>query len=183
MNPSEVRPGLWTWTAPHPEWTPEQGGPEGWDGIVRSYAVDKGRTLIDPISPPAGVLGVKATVVLTCSWHRRSADEIAGARIVVPADEPAVRLPEGVVAQAGVYPGEAVLWLPQHRAVVVGDCILDRDGELVAVPDSWLPEGSTRASVRAALRPLLELPLDLVLPTHGDPVTTGAREALAAAIG
>ena len=31
----EIRPGLWTWTGEHPEWTPElTWGPE-----VRSYAV------------------------------------------------------------------------------------------------------------------------------------------------
>jgi hypothetical protein len=31
----EIRPGLTTWTAPHPSWTPDA---EGWDQEVRSYA-------------------------------------------------------------------------------------------------------------------------------------------------
>jgi hypothetical protein len=185
VNPKELRPGLWTWTGRHPDWTPDQGGPDGWDEMVRSYAlVTRERAvLIDPIAPLPDLLrGGDVFVVLTCAWHRRSADSLGG-RVVVPADEPDAALPDGVSAQAGVYPGEAVLWLPAYRALVAGDSILDRGGTLAAVPDSWLPEGSTRESVRAALGPLLELPVELVLPTHGDPVTSGAREALAAAVG
>src|SRR5262249_7795800 len=45
----EIRPGLWTWTGEHPEWTPEfVWGPE-----VRSYAVqlEDLRVLIDPVLP------------------------------------------------------------------------------------------------------------------------------------
>src|SRR5438046_1716909 len=51
-----------------------------------------------------------------------------------------------------------------------------------AAPDSWLPDGVTRDELRASLRPLLDLPVELILPTHGDPITDGAPGALQAAI-
>ena len=34
----ELHPGLWFWTAPHPEWTPSDGGPDGWPPEVSCYA-------------------------------------------------------------------------------------------------------------------------------------------------
>lgn len=43
------------------------------------------------------------------------------------------------------------------------------------IPDDWLPDGKTRADYRAWLEPFLELPVELVLPTHGDP---GGRDLL-----
>ena len=30
----QLRPGLWTWTAPHPAWTEDEGGPDGWNRVV-----------------------------------------------------------------------------------------------------------------------------------------------------
>jgi hypothetical protein len=52
-------------------------------------------------------------------------------------------------------------------------------------PDSWLrylASGMTGEELRAALRPLQELPIELVLVSHGEPVLAGAREALARAL-
>jgi hypothetical protein len=34
----ELRPGLWHWQAPHPEWE----STEPWDQNVSSYAIDEG---------------------------------------------------------------------------------------------------------------------------------------------
>jgi glyoxylase-like metal-dependent hydrolase (beta-lactamase superfamily II) len=53
---NEITPGLWTWTAPHPEWTPESGGPAGWEQNVNSNClapVESGEpmVLIDPLLP------------------------------------------------------------------------------------------------------------------------------------
>jgi hypothetical protein len=47
------------------------------------------------------------------------------------------------------------------------------------IPDDRLPEGQTRADYRSWLSPLLELPVELVLPTHGDP---GGRDLLERAL-
>jgi hypothetical protein len=40
----------------------------------------------------------------------------------------------------------------------------------------WLPEGVTREQALEALRPLLELPVELGLPTHGAPIDRAALE-------
>ena len=34
MEIEEIRPRLWRWTATHPDWSPEEGGPEGWEPEV-----------------------------------------------------------------------------------------------------------------------------------------------------
>jgi hypothetical protein len=147
--------GLWTWTAPHPEWHEQP--------TVRSYAVERGAVLvlIDPISPPDEVTkGHNLQVALTCPWHGRSA-----AGLGAPEAE--------IESRPGFYPDERVLWLAEHRALVFGDSF---PGE--PVPDEWLGD-KTREDYRAWLATVLELPVELVLPTHGDP---GGRELLEEAL-
>jgi glyoxylase-like metal-dependent hydrolase (beta-lactamase superfamily II) len=199
----ELRPGLWTWTARHPGWTPDQGGPEGWDEEVRSYAYDAGPTLVllDPISPPSMVNelrgGKDVAILLTVHWHKRSSRELVeelGAIVYTPEASLARtevsakpyrlgdELPGGVVAQNAYYPEETIFWIPRHRAIVAGDVLLGGESGLHVQPDSWLPEGVTPEALREALRPLLELPIELVLLTHGDPVSEDAREVLAQAL-
>jgi len=185
----ELRPGLWTWTAPHPDWTEDQGGPDGWGRDVRSYAYDSGGCLVlfDPIAAPTLIEGLvesqDVAVVLTCKWHRRSADECAerfGAHVYDGAagDE----LPGDVEARPGAYDEEVLLWIPAQRALVVGDAFIGAGGHGVRVqPDSWLGDGRTHDGLRESLRPILELPIDLVLLTHGDAVENG-REALQVAL-
>jgi hypothetical protein len=154
----EIRPGLWTWAAPHPEWHEQP--------LVRSYAAERGGgllVLIDPISPPAELIQDRdLCVALTGPWHARSAPELG-----VPDAE--------VDARPGFYPDERVLLLEEHRALVFGDSFPGGP-----VPDDWLPEGQTRADYNAWLTPLLDLPVELVLPTHGDP---GGRDLLERALG
>jgi hypothetical protein len=195
----ELRPGLWTWTARHPEWrTPD----DGWGPDVRSYAVDTSGTLvlIDPLSPPPRVdelaAGKEVVAVLTVYAHERSAGECVerlGARVFAPAggledvSTPATgydvgdALPGGVEACTGFWPNEATLWLAGHRALVAGDVLLGEHG-LRIPPDDWLEGGATPGQLREGLRPLLDLPVELVLPTHGEPVLADARAQLAAAL-
>lgn len=89
----EVRPGLWTWTAAHPDWTEDEGGPDGWDREVRSYAYDSGGSLVlfDPIAPPTLLEGLVESqdiaVLLTVHWHSRAAPECVerfGAAVYTP---------------------------------------------------------------------------------------------------
>jgi hypothetical protein len=49
----ELRPGLWHWTAPHPDWSPS----EPWEQAVSSYALDDGERLLlfDPIAPSSEI--------------------------------------------------------------------------------------------------------------------------------
>jgi hypothetical protein len=148
----EIRPGLWTWTAPHLEWHEQP--------LVRSYAAEREGVLvlIDPMSPPASlVAGRKLRVALTCPWHARSAPELGVLEVAVD-------------ARPGFYPEEHVLWLAEDSALVFGGSFPGGPA-----PDDWLPEGKTRAHYRSWLSPLLALPVELVLPTHGDP---GGRDLL-----
>jgi hypothetical protein len=199
----ELRPGLWTWTATHPAWTEDEGGPEGWERVVRSYAYDSGPylVLIDPLAPPSLLEGLveskEVAVLLTEHCHSRSAADCVerfGATVHAPKEavpklslpaqgfEQGDTLPGGVVAQLACYPFESIFWIPSERAIVAGDALVGGELGLHVQPDSWLVEGTTHESFRDTLRPLLDLPIELVLLTHGDPVLADGREALRAAI-
>lgn len=187
----ELLPGLWYWTAKHPTW---------YEHEVGSYAWDSGSTLVllDPLSPPSLVdelaSGKEVATVLTCDWHDRSAPELAerlGTVIHAPSGgdgrleaqpfEPGAELPAGLVAYRATHPGEAALWIEDVGALVVGDALITKDGVL-RIPETWLPDGDSLADVRERLAPLLELPVELVLTTHGEPVRENGAEALRGAL-
>ena len=196
----EVRAGLWWWEAVHPEWTAENdAASEEWGPEVSSYAADDGARLllVDPTTPPAPILelaGQRETIiVLTNPWHEREAPNLAellGATVFAPPPDdegkgirmPAQlygagdRLPFGVEAFPGREPPfDVVLWIESHRAVAIGDTLIDR-GNGIEIAESWLPAGVTRQQVVEGLRPLLERPIDVVLPTHGAPTDRAALE-------
>ena len=56
MDVETIRPGLWRWTAPHPDWTEKEGGPGGWERDVASfyYEAPGHVVLLDPQAPPDG---------------------------------------------------------------------------------------------------------------------------------
>ncbi len=193
----EVQPGLSHWEASHPDWEPGCDWPE----VVSSYALDTGDTLvlIDPLAVPETVLdqaaGRETAIVLTCPWHARDAPSLAerldAPLWVPPPDEgdpdpvtgrvyrAGERLPVGVQAFAGMEPNDLVLWVESHRALVTGDTLIDR-GEGLIFPSDWANKGVPAAEILQTLRPLLTLPVEIVLPTHGQPTD---RDALVHAIG
>jgi glyoxylase-like metal-dependent hydrolase (beta-lactamase superfamily II) len=206
----ELRPGLWRWTARHPDWTPEEGGPEGWDPEVASYLYEAPDTLVlfDPLSPAWDDLDERVerlgppNVLVTIYWHVRSAPEIldryAGTRVFghekaldemskrVAATEAFTagdKLPGGVEAMT-TRNREALFWLPDHAALVAGDVLLGRAcGGVRVCPDSWLSEKFTPEGLREELRAaLLDRPVELILLTHGEPVVENARAALEEAL-
>ncbi|MDX6369833.1 MAG: Metallo-beta-lactamase superfamily, partial [Gaiellaceae bacterium] len=73
---------------------------------------------------------------------------------------------------ADVFPGhklnDTVLWIESKRAVISGDTLVDF-GQGLEINERWLRPGVTREEVAAGLRPLLELPVEHVLATHGGP--------------
>ena len=78
------------------------------------------------------------------------------------------------------YPGregqlDLVLWNERIRAVVAGDTLIDL-GNGIEIAESWLPEGVTVEQVAIGLRPLLDKPVEFVLPTHGEPADRAALE-------
>lgn len=85
------------------------------------------------------------------------------------------RLPIGVEAFPGRSHNDLVLWLESRRALIAGDALADFGRGLEAVP-GWLPAGVTREEIKQAMRPLLDLPVELVLSGHGPPADRSALE-------
>jgi glyoxylase-like metal-dependent hydrolase (beta-lactamase superfamily II) len=190
----ELTTGIWHWEASHPEWRP----PDEWNhDAVSSYAIDDGDRLLlfDPLAVPSAIeeraVGRETAIVLTSPWHARDALGLAerlGAPIYVPPPDrdpdpvkgqvfrAGDRLPIGVEAFPGrEEPYDVVLYAESRRAVVAGDTLIDRGHGLEILLD-WLPEGVSHEQVVEGLRPLLELPVEFVLATHGGPADRSALE-------
>jgi hypothetical protein len=152
---------------------------------VRAYAYDTGACLVlfDPISPPSLVDGLieaqDVAVLLTAEWHRRSADECVeryGAHVVARDEAP----PGDLERVRTYYDEEVAYWIPRHGALVVGDSFLAERG--FQLQDEWLPQGMSPEQMREGLRPLLDLPVQHVLVTHGEPVLENGGALLRAAL-
>jgi hypothetical protein len=198
----EVRPGLHRWTATHPdaEPAPTVGSPDDWGPDVASiaYQAPDALLLVDPLVPGdrsdlreeldalVARHGQPVVIVTTLQFHRRSRGELAE-RYGASTSRTKKTLPREVETVVIKNAGETMVWLPKVRALIPGDRLLgDDDGGGVRLcPDSWLrylPSGMRRAELRKALRPLLDLPVELVLVSHGEPVLENGREAIAAAL-
>ena len=197
MELREIEAGLWRWTAVHPdaEENPQAGSPADWPAEVGSvaYAADDTLVLIDPLVPDAVwpeldelVRGRNVVVVTTIGWHRRSRDEVVK-RYDASTSRARRTLPSNVIPIPLRRAGETMFWLPDVRTLVPGDRLLgNENGGVRVCPDSWLrylTSGLTGAELRVTLQPLLDLPIEHVLTSHGEPVLSRGREALAAALG
>jgi hypothetical protein len=89
------------------------------------------------------------------------------------------RLDVGVEAFPGQKPNDRVLWLAGHRAVVAGDTLVDF-GDGLHINPRWIDPETTHEQVVEGLRPLLELPVEHVLATHGGPFDRAALERVLA---
>jgi glyoxylase-like metal-dependent hydrolase (beta-lactamase superfamily II) len=188
----QLQPGLWHWQAPHPEWKDGQR----WGPEVSSYAMDDGTHLLlfDPLTPPSELEHVMEAripvVILTAPWHERDTQSLVerfhAPVYVAEPDGPDVtwllgasvleshvisagqRLPFGIEAFAGRQSNDLVLWVESRGVLVCGDTLVDF-GRGLEIHEEWLWGGVTRDQVIEAIRPLLELPVQLVLPAHGVP--------------
>jgi len=84
------------------------------------------------------------------------------------------RLPISIEAFLGKEHNDLVLWMESRHAVVLGDT-LDDFGDGLEI-NKRLRGGVTREQVVERLRPLLDLPVDLVLPAHGEPTNSATLE-------
>jgi glyoxylase-like metal-dependent hydrolase (beta-lactamase superfamily II) len=189
---TEVRdaaPGLWLWRERHPDWAPDSD----WEPLVASTCVESDGqvVVIDPLAPPADAGEVwdrldarpPGSVVVLKPDHVRDVDLFVrrygargfGPELFFPHDvpqtalepvHPGSTLPGGLVA---LYDGrgrnETPLWLPGQRALVFADALTAPGGELRVWATPWHEERAL-----PALRRLLELPFELVLVSHGEPV-------------
>ena len=162
-----------------------------------------GRVLIDPIDPPAEVRPADH-VLVTVYWHGRSTNGVEAGHVwassrsaqplrnrgidVTDVFRPGDELPGGIRAFQTPRAAEVVYWLPEQRELVVGDVLLcagakprATDEPLRLCPERWLGK-ATHEDLRRALRPLLDLPLERVLVSHGKPLLRDGRATLAAII-
>jgi hypothetical protein len=204
----ELRPGLWYWQTPHPDWEPDRP----WQREVSSYAIQVGDDLLlfDPLGVPDELRERATAVVLTAPYHDRDARGLGLPVHTPPADtwedwvekfgvdpdqvrgmesddlawlrageaeghfhEPGA-WPFGIQAYAGREANDLIFWLPALKAIVTGDSLSDFGAGL----DVQLGgrKHVTRGDVVERLRPLLDLPIELVLPAHSEPVGRDALE-------
>ena len=185
----DVAPGLWIWRREHPDWSPDAD----WEPLVTSTCVESAGqvAVLDALAPPEDATDVwerldarpPTLAVVLKPDHVRDVDLFVrryGARPFGPAlfwphdvpeteleaIEPGSELPGRLVA---LYDGrgrnETPLWLPEQRALVFADALTAPGGELRVWATPWHEERAL-----PALRALLELPFELVVVAHGEPV-------------
>lgn len=188
-------PGAWMWSA----WQPDRGM------NFNSYLFERGDgcVAVDPLPLDARSLeelqhlGGVHTIVLTNRDHERASAALAerfGARIIAHAPEAALfgvpidaTFEDGQEVFAGAHAvaipfgktaGEVALHLPAARAAVVGDALIGAPaGALSLLPDEKLQDARRLAF---ALRRLWSLQLTTLLLCDGQPVFSGADDAIAA---
>jgi glyoxylase-like metal-dependent hydrolase (beta-lactamase superfamily II) len=175
---------------PHPDWDPGLD----WEQWVTSTCVEsRGEVaVLDPLAPPAEAADVWARfearpptlAVVLKPDHVRDVDLFVtrygargfGPRVYFLDDLPESKLepllPDGTELPGGLrtlYDGrsrdETPLWLPEQRALVFADALTAPGGELRVWRTPWHEQ-----AVLPALRALLELPFELVIVAHGEPV-------------
>jgi hypothetical protein len=187
-----IAEGLWRWTAEHPNW-------ENWPDHEREarevgcvyYEADDATALVDPLVPAGDEddffrhldadiarRGLPVVILLAADWHRRSSDELAaryGARV-------GGSLPEGVeeVAVEGADERQVAYFIRPHAALVVAEIFgVDIDGELYVAESPALVRPD---ELEASLGRIMELPIERLLVSHGEPVLGDAKTRMAEAL-
>jgi hypothetical protein len=189
----ELLPGIWHWTATHPNTGSE----------VSSYWVRPSRALIDALLPDEGTEAFEEEpperVLLSNRHHLRHAERFADEfGCVIECSKPGLHefengpdvqgfdfgeeVAPGIEALevGAICPDESALLIRDAGALAIADGIRHYDGEMGFFPD-WLlgddPE-SVKAGLRESYAGLLDLDFDNLLFAHGDPVVGGGKEAL-----
>jgi hypothetical protein len=194
----EIAAGLWRWTAPHPEWKPEPepGSVADWEEQVGSvlYEAPDAVAMFDPLLPAAGrepflaeldqhVAGRPVSILTTIRWHHRDREVLAD-RYRANSTRAWNAIPAGVESKPLRGGGETVYWLPAAAALVFGDSLIGgAPGEVRVCPESWLDEVRVdRPGLARLMARLLELPVERLLVSHGEPILHDGRAALARAL-
>jgi hypothetical protein len=189
----ELLPGVWHWTATHPNTGSE----------VSSYWVRPARAVIDALLPPEGLDAFAEEpperVLLSNRHHLRHGEAFADRfGSVIECSKPGLHefedgpqvegfdfgdeVAPGVKALevGSICPDESALLIGGARALAIADGIRHYDGRMDFFAD-WLlgddPEG-VKAGLRESYRGLLDLDFDNLLFAHGEPLLGGGKEAL-----
>lgn len=196
MEVERIADGLWRWTTAHPEWRPTADWPVDVGCVY--WEAESAIVLVDPLVPADAAererfltaldrdvrrAALPVEILLTCAWHERSVEELAARYGTAVRRGAEGDLPAGLARFEVPVAQEVVYWLAGAAAVVPGDVLLGADGGLTMAPESWLEGRGDLAQLARELAPLLELPVQRVLTSHGPPVLEGGREALAQALG
>jgi hypothetical protein len=194
--PSELQPGVYWWTAVHPNLGAE----------VSSYYLAESRTLIDPLLPPEGIewfggdeRPIPERIVLTNRHHLRDSprfDSEFGCTILCHeaglhefTNGPDVEgfffgdeVAPGVVAHEvdAICPEETALHISAGDGLIaVADGVINYDGPRF-VSDRLIGESpeTVKHGLRDAYRRLLDLRFDGMLFAHGDPIPSGGKAVL-----
>jgi len=189
----EIVDGVVTWA-----WFSE---PHGYDFNGYFVRHPGGNLCIDPVEPPAEVLDLFARegvgrILLTNRNHVRRANlvrERTGAPVAIhPADASYARGqgaiidadmhvgervgPFVVVGVPGKSPGEVAFHCPHRRRLIVGDAVIGNPpGKLSLLREKVMDDP---VQLRASLRPLADLDVDVLLTGDGVPILHDARARL-----
>ena len=191
MDVQRIADGLWRWTALHPNsanW-PGHGPPVPPEVGCVYYEAPDAVVLIDPLLPPGEEeeflayldrdverLGLPVSIILTAAWHERSA------RVLRERYQATNRVPDTIERYPieGAPEQQLAYFIRPHRALVVAEILVgDGRGGLALSPSPALED---RGALDRSLRTIAELPVELVLVSHGEPVCSGGRDALAEAL-
>ena len=185
----ELAPGIWHWTAPHPNIGVE----------VSSYWIPELRLLLDPLAVPDEVEDVDC-ILLSCRHHVRDSLEAAerfDATVQAPrngmhdfGDDTPIqpydfgnRLVGGAVTAhqvGGLSPDETALHIPSVSALCIADGAIRYGDELHFVPDQYMDDPEKdKSDLKRGLGELADqLDFDVLLLAHGTPYASGGRDAL-----
>jgi glyoxylase-like metal-dependent hydrolase (beta-lactamase superfamily II) len=189
----EIVDGVVTWA-----WFSE---PHGYDFNGYFVRHPAGNLCIDPVEPSTEVLELLARegvahVLLTNRNHVRRANlvrERTGAPVAIhPADAAYARAqgavidaelrvgervgPFVVIGVPGKSPGEVAFHCPQRRRLIVGDAVIGNPPAKLSLLREKVMDDP--AQLRASIRSLAEVDVDVLLPGDGVPILRDARARL-----
>jgi hypothetical protein len=191
VDVQQLADGLWRWSALHPDaadW-PGFGPPVPPEVGCVYYEAPDAVVLVDPLVPAGEEddflahldhdverLGLPVSILLTAAWHDRSSALLRdryGATDRIPASVEAYPL-EGAPEE------QLAFFIRPHQALVVAEILVgDGQGGLALAPSPALADP---AALERSLQAIVQLPVELVLVSHGEPVLEGGRDAIELAL-
>jgi hypothetical protein len=189
----EILPGIWHWTATHPNTGSE----------VSSYWARPAAAVIDALLPDQGIDAFSEQpperVLLTNRHHLRHAESfVERYDCVIQCSVPGLHQFDGgpevegfdfgdqvapgieALEVGAICPDESALLIADVGALAIADGIRHYDGRMDFFADRLLgddPEG-VKTGLRESYLRLLDHDFDNLLFAHGDPIVGGGKEAL-----